>query len=137
MKMNIIKTEYYELITDDSSSAAGEMLSIISKLNISLLAYKSLSIGMNKTKFTLFAIKSKDMSNEIIKEGYAVEGPFPGLFIDGDDVPGALEDIFKKLSVERIKVIESFGIANINNGYGVVLYLNSEDIENAYSALSE
>jgi hypothetical protein len=77
------------------------------------------------------------MSNEIIKEGYAAEGPFPGLFIDGDDVPGALADIFKKLSKKRIKVIESFGIANINNGYGVVLYLNSEDIENAYNVLSE
>lgn len=134
--MNIIKAEYYEIVIDDSFGAAEEMLSIISKLNISLLAYKSILIDVDKTKFTLFAKKSNDMSNELRSKGYTVEGPFSGLFIDGDDVPGALAEIFRKLSEKRIRVNESSGIANINGGYGIVLYLDKDDIENAYNVLS-
>jgi hypothetical protein len=137
MKVHAIKAEYYEVVIDDSFGAAEKMLSVIAKVGISLLAYKSVSIGSNTTKFTLFAVKSNDMSDAIRKEGFQVEGPYSGLFIDGEDVPGALADIFKKLRSNKIRIIESSGIANINNGYGVVLYLDKDDIEKAYSVLKE
>jgi hypothetical protein len=137
MKVNAIIAEYYEIIIEEGAAAATKMFSIISKIGISLLAYKSVSLGENKTKFILFALKSKEMYTIIKNEGLEVNGPFPGLFLNGDDVPGSLADIFKKLAKENIRIVESCGIANINNGYGVVLYLNKGDVEKAYKILMD
>jgi hypothetical protein len=137
MKVNVIVAEYYEIIIEEGAAAATKMLSIISKIGISLLAYKSVSLGENKTKFTLFALRSKEMYTLIKNERLEVNGPFPGLFLNGDDVPGSLADIFYKLAKENIRILESSGIANINNGYGVVLYLNKGDVEKAYNILME
>jgi hypothetical protein len=137
MEIDVIEAEYYNVVVDDDSGAATKMLAIIAKIGVSLLAYKSISMENKKTRFTLFAIKSKEMSSSIKKEGLAVEGPFPALFVHGDDVPGALAGIFERLAEEDIVVKESSGIANINNGYGVVLYFNKDDVERAYTALNK
>ena len=59
--------------------------------------------------------------------------PLEHLF--NDDESGALADIYEKLSQENINVKESSGIADINSGYGVVIYLVQEDCEKAMAAL--
>jgi hypothetical protein len=137
MKVNVLKAEYYNVIIKDELSAAKKMLSVISKVGISLLAYKSVALGQKMTKFTLFAKKNVEMYTEIKNEGLEIDGPFPGLFIQGDDVPGALADIFDKIEKANIIINESSGIADINNGYGVVLYLSKTDVEKAYAMLKE
>jgi hypothetical protein len=55
--------------------------------------------------------------------------------IKGDEEPGALADIYKRLSRAGIQVNEASGIADINAGYGVILYLNQEDCGKAVAAL--
>jgi D-Tyr-tRNAtyr deacylase len=50
---------------------------------------------------------------------------------------GALAEIYQKLSQASIPVGESSGIADINGGYGVLLYLKEEDCEKAMTALAE
>jgi hypothetical protein len=51
------------------------------------------------------------------------------------DEPGERAHIFKKLAQANIKVIESSGIADIYNSYGVVIYLNQGDCSKAITAL--
>ena len=48
---------------------------------------------------------------------------------------GAWADIYEKLSQADIHVNESSGIADINESYGVILYLEREDRERALAAL--
>ena len=134
--MQVLQAEYYHVIVDDDSDSAARMLALVSKAGISLLAYKSQSEAGNKTTFTLFAVKSEEMSTAIKNEGLDVKGPFPGVFIQGDDVPGALADIFGRLAKADIVVEESCGIANIKDGYGVVLYLRERDLGKAYEVLT-
>jgi aspartokinase len=137
LKPHPMKTEYYHVLIDDDSHAATKMLSCIAGTGISLLAYKSRRLGDKRTQFTLFSEKTNEMIDAVRSKGYAIEGPYPSLFIVGDDVPGALADIFDKLAEKNVLIEESSGIANINNGYGVVLYLNEKDIDKAYAALME
>jgi len=137
MKTNVIKAEYYNIIINDSFGATEKMLECVAKMGISLLAYKSKQNESGETIFTLFALKSKEMANTINENGYQINGPFSALFIEGADVPGALGDIFSRLEKNKITIKESSGIANINHGYGVVLYLNKEDNDRAYDALNK
>jgi hypothetical protein len=137
LKLHLLKTEYYQVLITDDSHAATKMLSCIAGTGISLLAYKSMYLGNKQTRFTLFSMKTDEMIKAVRSKGHQIDGPYPGLFVAGDDIPGALADIFDKLAEKDIIIEESSGIANINNGYGVVLYVNEKDIDRAYDALKE
>ena len=72
-----------------------------------------------------------------IKVGLKLDGPYFAVIITGDEEPGALAEIYRKLSRARIDVEESSGIAHINGGYGVILYLKQEDCDKAIAALGK
>jgi hypothetical protein len=72
-----------------------------------------------------------------IKTGLKLDGPYFAVIITGDEEPGALAEIYRKLSRARIDVEESSGIAHINGGYGVILYLKQEDCDKAIAALGK
>jgi hypothetical protein len=57
------------------------------------------------------------------------------VLVQGNEQPGALGGIYEKLARAGIAVGESSGIAHINDGYGVVLYLGQEDCIQAAEAL--
>lgn len=135
MKLDLVNTEYYHVLIDEDSQAATKMLSCISGTGISLLAYQSKYIGKKRTQFTLLSLKTNEMIDAVRSKGYEIDGPYPSLFLTGDDIPGALADIFDRLAEEGVLVEESSGIANINQGYGVVLYLKEADIARASRAL--
>lgn len=137
MKFNPVITEYYNVFIDQDSDAANRMLSCISGTGISLIAYKSKYVAGEGTVFTLFSLKTDEMIGAVTSKGYRIDGPYPGLFVEGDDIPGALAEIFQRLADRNIIINESSGIANINNGYGVVLYVPEKDIATAYTALLE
>lgn len=69
------------------------------------------------------------------RSGLKLDGPYSALLIKGDEKSGALADIYKKLSQVEIQVDEACGIADINAGYGVILYLKQEDCGKALTAL--
>jgi hypothetical protein len=135
LKFKPIITEYYNVTINDDYNAATKMLSCISGTGISLLAYKSKRTGEKETVFTLFALKTNEMINAVKSNGYKIDGPYTSLFVEGDDIPGSLAGIFKSLAEHNILIEESSGIANINNGYGVILYMKDKDVERAYKAL--
>ena len=71
------------------------------------------------------------------KAGLKPDGPFSAVVITGDETPGALAKIYTTLSQAGIQVEESSGIAHINGGHGVVIYLKQEDCDKAVAALGQ
>ncbi len=69
------------------------------------------------------------------KAGLKLAGPYPAILIKGDGKSGALAEIYEKLSQAGIQVDESCGLADINEGYGVVLYVKPEECDKAVAAL--
>ncbi len=67
--------------------------------------------------------------------GLELDGPHSALLIEGDDESGSLADIYQQLAQAEIHVTEASGIADINAGYGVMLYLQPGDCEKALAAL--
>jgi hypothetical protein len=135
MVLDITKIEFYNITIDGQISTASELLSTVVGAGVDFHAFKAIPVRPNKTQFTLFAKDSSKLTEGAEKAGIKVDGPYSALLIKGDEKAGALAGIYKKLSQAGIQVDEACGIADINAGYGVILYLGQENCSKALDAL--
>lgn len=134
MSYDIKKAEYFNITVEGHAGEGSRLLSVFAGAGVNLLAFKATPAEPKRTRFALFPNDSKMMIDGAKTAGLELDGPYAALLIQGDDESGALADIFEKLSQAGIKVKESSGIADINGGYGVVLYLDRDDCEKAAAA---
>jgi len=135
MALDILQVEYYNITVEDQITNASKLLSTIAGAGVDFHAFKAIPVKPNRTQFTLFAKDSSKMTDGAKKSGLELDGPYFALLIKGDEKSGALADIYKKLSQAGIQVDEACGIADINAGYGVILYLKQEDCGKAMTVL--
>ena len=135
MALEILQVEYYNITVEDQITSASKLLSTIAGAGVDFHAFKAIPVKSNQTQFTLFAKDSAKMTDGAKKAGLELDGPYPALLIKGDEESGALADIYKRLSQTGIQVEEACGIADINAGYGVILYLTQEDCNTAMTVL--
>jgi hypothetical protein len=119
MALDILQVEYYNITVEDQITNASKLLSAIAGAGVDFHAFKAIPVKSNRTQFTLFAKDSAKLTDGA----------------KGDEKSGALADIYKKLSQAGIQVNEACGIADINAGYGVILYLTQEDCDKAMTVL--
>ncbi len=137
MALEFRKVDYYNITVQGQVAEASKLLTTIADAGVDFLAYKAVPIEPDRTQFTLFPIDSSRLISGALKAGLKLDGPYSAVIIIGDEKPGALAEIYSKLFQAGIQVEESSGIAHINGGYGVVLYLKQEDCDRATAALSE
>lgn len=135
MALDIEKVEYFNITIEAQITKASELLSSIAGAGADFHAFKAVSLKNNQTQFTLFAKDSSKMTDGAKNSGLKLDGPYSALLIKGDEKSGKLADIYEKLSQAGIQVEEASGIADINDGYGVILYLKKEDCDKAMVAL--
>ena len=135
MALDILQVEYYNITVEGQITHASQLLSTVAGAGVDFHAFKAIPVKPNRTQFTLFAKDSSKMTAGAKKSGLVLDGPYSALLIKGDEKAGALADIYKKLSQAGIQVDEACGIAGINAGYGVILYLNQEDCGKAMTVL--
>jgi hypothetical protein len=135
MALDIRRVEYYNMTIGDHAREGSKLLALFADAGVNLLAFKAVPLESRRTRFTLFPNDGSKMIAGAKKAGLELDGPRSALLIQGDDESGALADIYEKLAQAEIPVHESSGIADINGGYGVVLYLKQADCEKAMTAL--
>jgi hypothetical protein len=135
MTFKIKKVEYYNTIVEEHAREGSKLLAAFASVGVNLRAFKAAPLGSKLTQFTLIPEDGSKMDAGAAKGGLNIDGPHAALLIEGDDQSGALADIYEKLSQANIPVNESSGIAGINGGYGVMLYLEEKDCERAAAAL--
>ena len=137
MALQFRKVEYYNITVQGHITEGSKLLTTIADAGVDFLAYKAIPLDPKRTQFTLFPIDGSKMTAGAIKAGLKLDGPYSAVIITGDEKPGALAEIYRKLFQAGIQVEESSGIAHINGGYGVVLYLQQEDCDKAMAALGK
>jgi hypothetical protein len=135
MPLDVRRVEYYNLTVEEHVAEGSAMLGSIVGAGVDLLAFKAVPLGPARTQFTLFPIDGSKLEDGVAKAGLAADGPHPAVLIRGDEQPGALAGIYGKLAQAGIPIEESCGIAHVNGGFGVVLYLSPEDCDPAISVL--
>ena len=137
MTLKYRKVEYYNIVVRGHIAEGSRLLTTIADAGVDFLAYKTIPLDQDRTQFTLFPVESSKMTAGAMKAGLKLDGPYYAIIITGDEKPGALAEIYRKISQAGIQVEESSGIAHINDGYGVVLYLKQEDCDKAVAALGK
>jgi len=135
MAFDIKSVEYYYITVEDQAGEGFKLLSVFAGVGVNLLAFEAVPLGPMRTQFTLFPDDGLKMANGAKKAGLTLDGPHSALFVQGDDESGALAGVYEKLSQADINVYASNGIADINGGYGVILYFKQKDYEKAVAAL--
>ena len=117
MTLKYRKVEYYNIAVQGHITEGSKLLTTIADAGVDFLAYKAIPLEQNRTQFTLFPIENSKMIDRAMKAGLKLDGPCSALTVTGDEKPGDLAKIFRKLSQASIQVEESSGIAHINGGY--------------------
>ncbi len=137
MVLDIMKIDYFNVTIDGQITSASKLLSTIVGAGVDFHAFKAIPVKPDQTQFTLFAKDTSKMTDGAKRSGLKLDGPYAALLIKGDEKSGALADIYKNLSKAGIQVEEACGIADINAGYGVILYISEEDCDKALAALKK
>ena len=135
MAFNILQVEYYNITVQGQITEASNLISRIAGAGVDFHAFKATPLEPDRTQFTFFAKDSSKMTEGAKKSGLELDGPYSAILIKGNEKAGALSDIYERLSKAGIQVDEASGIADINAGYGVILYLKREDCDKAMAAL--
>jgi len=136
MALNVKKVEYFNITIDSSANEAYKLLSRFSADGIGLLGFKAVPTEDKCTRFSLFPNDISKMKESANKAGLKLDGPHCALMVKSDsDEPGECAEIFNMLSHDNINILESSGIADIKNSYGVIVYINPEDCDKAMIAL--
>ena len=135
MALELLQIEYFNITVEGQIAHASELLSTVVGAGVDFHAFKAIPAPTDRTQFTLFAKDSAKLTAGAKRSGLDLDGPHPAVLIKGDEEAGALAEIYKKLSQAGIQVDEAFGIADINAGYGVLLYLKPEDCLKAMQVL--
>jgi hypothetical protein len=136
MALNVKKVEYFNIKIDSSADEAYNLLSTFAADGVGLLAFKAVLVEDKRTQFSLFPNDIFKMKESATRAGLKLDGPHTAVMITSDsDEPGECAGIFKKLSHNNINILESSGIADIKDSYGVILYLNPKDCDKAMLAL--
>lgn len=136
MAININKAEYFSMTINDSAGKAYQLLSIFADAGIGLLAFKAVPAGPGRTQFSVFPNDPEKMKDAARAAGLLLDGPHPALIVKSDsDEPGECAGVFEKLSQAGIHVYEACGIADIQDSYGIVLYMTLDDCEKALKFL--
>ena len=135
MALEIKKVDYFDTVVEGHVGDGSVMLSVFANVGISWYAFKAVPVDRGRTRFILFPNDREKMVFAAEKSAIELDGPSPAILIKGGDEAGALAEIYKKLALADIVVQEASGIADINNGYGVVLYFTNDDCEKALAIL--
>jgi len=135
MAFNILQVEFYNVTVPGQITEASNLISTIAAAGVDFHAFKAIPVELDRTRFTFFAKDSSKITKGAKRAGLKLDGPYSALLIKGDEEAGALADIYEKLSKAGIQVDEASGIADINAGYGVLLYMKREDCDKAMTVL--
>ena len=135
MASRIRRVEYFHATVKDRPGEAYRLLSQLAGSGVNLLAFSAVPAGVEHTQLMLFPESVESLLRAAASEGLILSGPQHALLIQGDDELGALAEVHRLLSDSHINVYASTGVADGQGGFGYILFLKSNDIDQAAAVL--
>jgi hypothetical protein len=136
MGFKVKRIAYFKTTIANERGSEARLLSLFSRAGISYLAFESSVLDERRIEFTLYPNDEAVLLGVAREQGLELDGPHAALHIEGDDETGACAEVFDSLAKAGVKTDLAFGIADIKDGYGIVLYLDEADCERAMAALA-
>ncbi len=128
--------EYFNVTMNTRADEAYEVLDNLANLGVNFLAINAIPVGPESTQLTLFPEDASMLLAIARQAGLQLVGPYPAVIVQGEDEPGVLAGIHKKLQQDHIHAMATSAITDGKGRYGCILYLRSEDAVRAVNALA-
>jgi hypothetical protein len=135
MAYNVRRVDYFHLTVEDHPGEAYKLLSALSAMGVSLLAFTAVPHGSQRTQLTIFPEDSSLALSASKKAGMTLVGPQAALLIQGDDELGTLSTIHHKLYEAGVNVPASSGVTDGKGSFGYVIYVRPNEFATAARAL--
>ena len=131
----IRRVEYYYVTVADKPGAGVSVLSPLLEAGVNLLAYLGFPSGRGKSQIDLVPEDAKALKQAAKKAGLKLSRPKRALLIQGDDRPGAVADVNRKLADAKINITASAAASDGAGRYGMILWVAAKDYSKAAKAL--
>lgn len=135
MNPEIRRADYFHTTVADRPGEALRFLTSLEELGINLLAFTAIPVALLHTQLTIFPEDPLKLEDQSRKAGFDLDGPYPAILVQGQDVPGAIVAVHEKLYQAGINVYASTGVSGGRGSYGYILYVRPEEFEAAAGAL--
>lgn len=135
MSVTIRKVHYFNATVRDVPGEGFRVLTTLAEAGVSLLAFNAVPVGPEHTQFALFAQDADHLTKAASQAGLTLTGPQAAILVQGDDELGSLAAIHEKLADAGVNVFASSGVTDGRGGYGYILYVRTERLDDAGRAL--
>lgn len=134
MGQRIRKVDSMSTAVPNQPGEALRFLSALAEIGLELLAFTAPG-RILQTQFTIFPEGTSRLEARLTRRGLHMDGPYGGIPVQGEDVPGALVDVHQRVYEAGVNVHAASGGAAPKGEYGCVMYLRPEDVAPAARAM--
>lgn len=135
MSLKIRRAEYFNATVRDVPGEGFRILTSLAEAGVNLLAFNAIPVGPEHTQFALFPEDVDQLRSAAVAAGLTLTGPQAAILVQGDDELGSLASIHERLAGVGVSVFASSAVTDGRGGYGSILYLRTERMDEAASAL--
>ena len=135
MAATIRKVEYFYAGVQDTPGEGHRFLAALASEGVNLLAFTAVPVGPGNTQFALFVDNPRKLKAAAERAGLTLSGPQHAILVQGDDELGALATIHRKLADASVNVFASTGVTDGRGGFGYIVHVRPEHVDEAAKAL--
>jgi len=135
MAETIRRADYFYPIVDDRPGEGYRILAGLQDRDISLVAFTAFPIGDGRIQLDMVPSDTEKFRKAASALAISLTGPRKAFLIQGDDKPGVLANIHRKLADNNLNAFAGNGVCDGRGGFGYILWVRHDDFEGAARAL--
>ena len=135
MAETIRAVEYYYVTVPDQPGTASRVLSQVQQSGVNLLAYLAFPSGKGQSQIDLVPEHAAALKKASETGGLKLTGPRKAFLIQGEDRPGAVADVTRKLAEAKVNITAAAAASAGSGRYGMILWVAQADHAKAAKAL--
>jgi hypothetical protein len=135
MDDTVRRIEYFYATIGDRPGEARRLLEHLSERGVNLVAFTAFPVGAGQAQLDFIPESPAQLQKAAADAGVDLVGPKNAFLIQGDDRIGALHQYHLMLANAGINVRASNGSCGGTGSFGFVLWVSTEDYEQAAKAL--
>ena len=135
MAENIRRVDYYYVEVPDRAGEALGVLAGLKEARVNLLACCGFPIAPGRSQVDVVPEDPAAFRKAADKQGLKLSEKKQAFLVQGDDRPGAVAEIFTKVSRQGINIVASQAVTAGSGRWGMILWVKPADYDKAAKAL--
>ncbi len=135
MADTVRRVDYRYAIIDHKPGEGFKIAGALKEAGVNLLAFSAFPAQEGKAQAVFVTESEEALLSVAAGKGLDLSPRKHAFLIQGDDSPGALGEVFRKLADENINVVATDAVAAGAGRYGCILWVKPEEYDRAAKAL--